>query len=101
MKNNKYRFIDLFAGLGGFHYALSCLGCECVFASELKDDLRRLYEVNHTVTGDITKYVGKNTLLHTKTAECFTFFPKKSFLFINSSLLRFILCNFVSAFMCF
>ncbi len=60
MKNNKYRFIDLFAGLGGFHYALSSLGCECVFASELKDDLRRLYEVNHTVngviTGDITKY---------------------------------------------
>lgn len=46
MKRNKqqYTFIDLFAGLGGFHIALQELGCKCVFASELKDDLRKLYE---------------------------------------------------------
>ena len=55
---NKLKFIDLFAGLGGFHSALTNLGCECVFASELKDDLRRLYGVNYPGTrieGDITK----------------------------------------------
>lgn len=53
------KFIDLFAGLGGFHLALKDLGCECVFASEIKDDLRKLYKINFPETpiieGDITK----------------------------------------------
>lgn len=40
------RFIDLFAGLGGFHLALRRLGHECVFASEIDDELRELYEKN-------------------------------------------------------
>ncbi len=52
------KFIDLFAGLGGFHFALKELGCECVFASEIKDDLRNLYNINFPdcrIEGDITK----------------------------------------------
>jgi DNA (cytosine-5)-methyltransferase 1 len=40
------RFVDLFAGIGGFHVALSRLGHECVFASELDDELRQLYVEN-------------------------------------------------------
>lgn len=40
------RFIDLFAGLGGFHLALKGLGYKCVFASELDEDLANLYERN-------------------------------------------------------
>ena len=58
MPKKKYKFIDLFAGLGGFHFALSELGHECVFASELRDDLRKLYQINFPGTrieGDITK----------------------------------------------
>jgi DNA (cytosine-5)-methyltransferase 1 len=37
------RFIDLFAGLGGFRLALRRLGHECVFASEIDGTLRDLY----------------------------------------------------------
>ena len=40
------RYIDLFAGLGGFHLALQKLGHECVFASELREDLQKLYKIN-------------------------------------------------------
>lgn len=40
------KFIDLFAGLGGFHQALSQRGGECVFASELNSSLADLYEKN-------------------------------------------------------
>lgn len=54
----KYKFIDLFAGLGGFHLALQRLGHQCVFASELQPDLQKLYSENFPGTpvyGDITK----------------------------------------------
>jgi DNA (cytosine-5)-methyltransferase 1 len=40
------RFIDLFAGLGGFHQALKKLGHRCVFACEANDVLAGLYEKN-------------------------------------------------------
>jgi DNA (cytosine-5)-methyltransferase 1 len=55
---SKYTFIDLFAGLGGFHLALEELGHKCVFASELQPDLQKLYTENFPDTpiyGDITK----------------------------------------------
>jgi DNA (cytosine-5)-methyltransferase 1 len=53
----KLKFIDLFAGLGGFHLALGNLGHECVFASELNGELRELYKKNHktTIEGDINE----------------------------------------------
>ena len=51
------RFLDLFAGLGGFHEALSELGHDCVFASESDPELRKLYKQNYpsvpSVHGDI------------------------------------------------
>jgi len=53
----RLRFIDLFAGLGGFHLALAKLGHRCVFASELDPGLASLYEKNFNIrpVGDIRK----------------------------------------------
>ena len=41
------KFIDLFAGIGGFHLAFHRSGAECVFASEWDEYARRTYEFNH------------------------------------------------------
>jgi len=49
------KFIDLFAGLGGFHLGLSELNHDCVFASEIDQELQKLYEENFGMkaAGDI------------------------------------------------
>lgn len=51
------KFIDLFAGLGGFHQALEHLGHKGVFASEIDETLADLYERNFGLKphGDIRK----------------------------------------------
>lgn len=62
----KLKFIDLFAGLGGFHLALQKLGHECVFASELMPELCELYEKNHAIkcAGDINEVIIQNIPVH-------------------------------------
>lgn len=41
-----FKFIDLFAGIGSFHIAMSDAGGKCVFASELDKFSRKTYEHN-------------------------------------------------------
>ncbi len=50
-----FSFVDLFAGIGGFHAALGALEGECWFASEIDLQAKAVYERNwHTeVAGDI------------------------------------------------
>lgn len=45
-KKEKIKFIDLFAGIGGFHYAFHSLGAECVFVSEWDSPARETYRHN-------------------------------------------------------
>lgn len=45
-KNEKFTFIDLFAGIGGFHIAMHNLGGKCVFSSEMDIHARKTYEHN-------------------------------------------------------
>ena len=47
MAKKKYTFIDLFAGIGGFHTALHSVGARCVFASEWDKNARLSYEANY------------------------------------------------------
>ena len=56
-KESKFTYIDLFAGIGGFHCAANALGGKCVFASEIDSEAKKAYEANYGITpyGDITQ----------------------------------------------
>ena len=47
VKKKVYTFIDLFAGIGGFHQAMHSVGMKCVFASEWDKNARISYEANY------------------------------------------------------
>lgn len=57
-----YKFIDLFAGLGGFRLALESLGANCVYSNEWDKDAQSVYSSNFgdIPEGDITKVEEKN-----------------------------------------
>lgn len=70
MTKKKITFIDLFAGIGGFHLAFHNTGAKCVFVSEWDEPARKTYQANFekidpeifdakniekTFVGDITK----------------------------------------------
>lgn len=56
LKNPKFSFIDLFAGIGGFRLALQNLGGQCVFSSEWDVQAQKTYFTNYGEVpfGDIT-----------------------------------------------
>ena len=58
--HKEIKYIDLFCGLGAFHYAFNSLQTEdtkykCVFACDIDDNVRKIYKENYGITpeGDI------------------------------------------------
>lgn len=58
-KQTKFKFIDLFAGIGGLRKGFEPIGGECVYTSEWDNHCRETYisnfSHNHKIDGDITK----------------------------------------------
>lgn len=62
----KYRFIDLFAGIGGTRLGFELAGCECVFSSEWDKFAQQTYAANFNQIpeGDITKIESRSIPNH-------------------------------------
>lgn len=50
-----YKFIDLFCGIGSFHYSFDKMGWKCVLASDIDETVHDVYEKNYGMkpVGDI------------------------------------------------
>jgi DNA (cytosine-5)-methyltransferase 1 len=61
-ENYKFKFIDLFAGIGGFRLALQNIRGKCVYTSEWENAAKKTYRENfgEIPFGDITKEITKS-----------------------------------------
>ena len=57
----KYKFIDLFSGIGGFHQAMEQLGGECVFASEIDKFCNAQYERNYRMKFYVPDFLARRS----------------------------------------
>lgn len=66
--NADFKFIDLFAGIGGIRMAFEAIGGECIFTSEWDSYAQRTYIANfgeqHPIYGDITQISAENIPEH-------------------------------------
>ncbi len=80
-ENYTFKFIDLFAGIGGFRLALQNVGGKCVFTSEWNIDAKKTYKENfgEIPFGDITKERNKKTIFLINLMFCVLDFLVKHF----------------------
>src|SRR5258708_1214598 len=64
----RFRFIDLFAGIGGIRMGFEAQGGECVFTSEWNDFSKKTYLENYaahdTFVGDIVSFPAEDAPTH-------------------------------------
>ena len=61
-KNDKITFIDLFCGIGSFHYSFKKLNWECVMSCDIDNAVKETYKENYGLLplGDITEIEPRN-----------------------------------------
>ncbi len=62
-EDTRFTFVELFAGIGGFHAGLAPLGGQCLLASEIDKEAVAIYKKNFPntkVVGDITDFSAKD-----------------------------------------
>ena len=80
-----FRFIDLFAGIGGIRLGLEAVGGTCAFSSEWDADAQDTYETNfgHRPHGDITKIAAEEIPAHDIIGKREGFFDTRGTLFFE------------------
>lgn len=63
MIKKNFKYIDLFAGIGGFHQAMMRLGGRCVFACETNDACNEFYNLNYNQRNDIIMHDNIKTII--------------------------------------
>lgn len=59
----EFKFIDLFAGIGGFHQAMASLGGQCILASEIDKAAVAVYKANYGVDSSINvRSINENSI---------------------------------------
>ena len=59
----KYKYIDLFCGIGGFHQAFNKLNSECILACDIDKDCRTVYKMNYGIEPvDDVKKINEKTM---------------------------------------
>ena len=53
LRMKKFKFIDLFSGIGGFHQAMTFFGGECVLASDIDKSAIEVYKKNYNIDSNI------------------------------------------------
>ena len=76
-----FTFVDLFAGIGGFHAALSTFGGQCEYAVEIDSQAAAVYKLNWGVDalGDITQTANEQAVTVPATTVLAAGFPCQAF----------------------